>query len=111
SLITEWWGKGFVTILNQQPGSTMNEESHTLTESDNSRTFPNTMAAIGIICLLYFFAGRAGLAVPYTSGNVSPVWPAAGLALWAFLTVGLRVWPGIVAGAFLVNLFTPIPHG
>ncbi len=69
------------------------------------------MAAIGIICLLYFFAGRAGLAVPYTSGNVSPVWPAAGLALWAFLTVGLRVWPGIVAGAFLVNLFTPIPHG
>jgi len=30
---------------------------------------------------LYFLAGMAGLAVPFTAGNVSPVWPAAGIAL------------------------------
>ena len=56
----------------------------------------------------YVLAGRAGLAVPFTSGNVSPVWPAAGIALAAFLLVGQRVWPAVAAAAFVVNYFSPI---
>src|SRR6186997_2200277 len=56
----------------------------------------------------YFLAGRAGLAVPFTSGNVSPVWPAAGVALATFVLVGYRVWPAIAAAAFVVNYFSPI---
>jgi two-component system, NarL family, sensor histidine kinase FusK len=55
-------------------------------------------------------AARLGLAVPFTSGNVSPVWPAAGIALASVLLFGYRVWPGIALGAFLANLFSPIPH-
>jgi len=36
--------------------------------------------------------------------NTSPVWPPTGVALAAILCFGLRVWPGILAGAWLINL-------
>jgi len=58
----------------------------------------------------YFVAGRIGLSVPFTSGNVSPVWPPSGIALAAILIWGDRVWPGIALAAFLVNFLSPIPH-
>src|SRR5947199_4307143 len=67
-------------------------------------------AQVGIICLAYFAAGRLGLSVRFTSGNVSPVWPASGIALAGVLLCGYRVWPGIFVGAFLVNFLSPIPH-
>lgn len=62
-----------------------------------------------LVLVAYFVVGVVGLAVPFTSGNVSPVWPASGIALGAILLVGYRIWPAIVLGAFLVNLLTPIP--
>ncbi len=63
---------------------------------------------LSLVFATYLLAGRIGLVVPFTSGNVSPVWPAAGVAMAALLLVGYRVWPAIAAAAFLVNLFTPI---
>ena len=55
-------------------------------------------------------AGEAGLAIPFTSGNVSPFWPAAGVALAATLLFGYRIWPAVALGAFIVNFFTAVPH-
>lgn len=55
-------------------------------------------------------AGEAGLAIPFTSGNVSPCWPPAGVALAATLLFGYRIWPAIALGAFIVNFFTAVPH-
>jgi PAS domain S-box-containing protein len=63
-----------------------------------------------VVLAAYFLAGKLGLAVPFTSGNISPVWPAAGVAVAALWVAGYRVWPAIALGAFLVNFFTPIPH-
>ncbi len=60
-----------------------------------------------VACLL---GGKVGLAIPFTSGNVSPVWPPAGIAMAAMLLVGYRIWPAVAIAAFLVNFFTPIPH-
>lgn len=81
---------------------------------DGRKTTPHTvlnyLAQIGIVCGAYFVSGRLGLATPFTSGNVSPVWPASGIALAAVLLWGYRVWPGIAAGAFLVNFLSLIPH-
>ena len=37
-------------------------------------------------------------------GAASPVWPPSGIGLAAILLLGSRVWPGILAGAFLANL-------
>jgi integral membrane sensor domain MASE1 len=56
-----------------------------------------------------FAAGRLGLAVPFTSANVSPVWPAAGMGMALVLIRGIRVSPAIALGAFLVNFFSPVP--
>ena len=63
-----------------------------------------------VVCGAYFAAGRLGLASPFTSGNVSPVWPASGIALAAILLWGYRSSLGIAAGAFLVNFWSPVPH-
>src|SRR5512143_3130471 len=62
-----------------------------------------------LVLVAYFLGGRLGLAIPFTSGNVSPVWPSSGIALAAMLVVGYRIWPAVMTGAFLVNFFTPIP--
>ena len=64
---------------------------------------------LGLVFAAYLLGGRIGLIVPFTSGNVSPVWPSAGIAMAALLLVGYRVWPAIATAAFFVNLFTPIP--
>ncbi len=67
------------------------------------------LAANAGVAIAYYVAGRVGLAMPFTSGNVSPVWPAAGLAVAAFLLFGHRVWPGVALAAFLVNYLSPLP--
>jgi integral membrane sensor domain MASE1 len=70
---------------------------------------PTYLLKLIAVFFLYFIAGKLGLSVPFTSGNVSPVWPASGIALAAVLLWGSGVWPGIAAGAFLVNFCTPVP--
>ncbi len=55
-------------------------------------------------------AGEAGLAIPFTSGNVSPLWPPAGVALAATLLFGYRIWPAVALAAFITNFFTAVPH-
>ena len=42
----------------------------------------------------------------FVNASATAVWPPAGIALAAFLVLGYRVWPGILFGAFLVNLTT-----
>jgi PAS domain S-box-containing protein len=64
---------------------------------------------VAVVFALYLAAGKLGLSVPFTSGNVSPVWPASGVALASVLLWGYEVWPGLVLGAFFVNFLSPIP--
>ena len=59
--------------------------------------------------VVYFGVGRLGLAVPFTSANVSPVWPAAGVAVGLVLIWGIRIAPAIAFAAFLVNFLSAIP--
>ena len=66
------------------------------------------LVEFALVLVAYFLGGKVGLAIPFTSGNVSPVWPPAGIALVAMLVVGYRIWPAVAIGAFLVNFFTPI---
>jgi len=62
------------------------------------------------VSLAYFVAGRLGLATPFTSGNISPVWPASGIAVASILIYGNRIWPAIFLGAFFTNYLSAIPH-
>jgi two-component system, NarL family, sensor histidine kinase FusK len=64
---------------------------------------------VSLVFVAYVAAGELGLFMPFTSGNVSPVWPASGIALSAVLRWGYNMWPGIALAAFLINFLSPIP--
>lgn len=52
----------------------------------------------------YFLLGKWGLEFASLKPIVSLLWPASGFALAVLLLAGIRMWPGIALGAFLVNL-------
>ncbi|HTK80847.1 MAG TPA: MASE1 domain-containing protein [Bacteroidota bacterium] len=58
------------------------------------------------ITVLYVAAGKFGLDLAFVHPSVTAVWAPTGIALVAFLLCGNRVWPGIMIGAFVVNLTT-----
>ncbi len=63
-------------------------------------------AWILLLALTYFLTGKVGLSLSQVENTVTLVWPPAGIALATLLLGGLRLWPGIWLGAFLVNLST-----
>jgi PAS domain S-box-containing protein len=69
----------------------------------------NYSVRLATTAALYVVAGRVGLAIPFTANNVSPIWPASGVALACLLLFGWQCWPAVTAGAFLVNVFSPLP--
>jgi signal transduction histidine kinase len=66
------------------------------------------LRALPLVALtaVYFLAGRFGLLFGFVHASASPVWPPTGIAIAAMLLYGPRVWPAILAGAFLVNVTT-----
>lgn len=64
------------------------------------------LATIVALSLIYFLAGKLGLAVAVVNPSVSAVWPPTGIALASLLIFGYDVWPAIFIGAFAVNLTT-----
>ena len=68
------------------------------------------LAAQVVLALVYVVAGKAGLALALVNPSATAVWPPAGIALAAALILGpRRVWPPILAGAFIVNYVTALP--
>lgn len=64
------------------------------------------VTTLAALTATYFVSGKLGLMLAFVNVSASAVWPPTGIALAAMLILGYRVWPGIFAGAFLVNLFT-----
>ena len=58
------------------------------------------------LAAIYFAAGKLGLSLAFVNASATAVWPPTGIALAALLFFGPRVWPGVLIGAFLVNLTT-----
>lgn len=52
----------------------------------------------------YWLAGLGGLELALVRGQVSPLWPASGVALFCLVQFGWRAVPGILIGAVLVNV-------
>ena len=63
------------------------------------------------LAAVYFFAAKFGLGLNAVSGFAAPVWPPTGIAIASLLIFGIELWPGILLGAFAVNLYTGISHG
>jgi signal transduction histidine kinase len=64
---------------------------------------------VGLLIVIYFATAKLGLMMGAVSGFATLVWPPTGISLAALLLFGLRLWPGIALGAFLVNLSTGAP--
>ena len=63
------------------------------------------MTGCVLVAIAYVLTGRLGMLVAAPPGNVTAVWHGSGIAIAALLLAGRRVWPGIWAGSFLVNLW------
>jgi PAS domain S-box-containing protein len=61
------------------------------------------------VALAYLVTALLGFLLAFEGTNATAVWPPAGIALAAVLLVGYGVWPGILVGAFLANMFVLSP--
>lgn len=73
----------------------------------NSKLRAWSARTIGL-AVVYVAVGRLSLVLAIPPGYASAVWAPAGIALAAVLFWGHRVWPGIVLGSFLVNVWTSV---
>lgn len=64
---------------------------------------PARAAAITGLAAVYGLAAKIGLALAVVNPSVSAVWPPSAIALGALLVLGPSCWPGLFAGAFLIN--------
>ena len=60
-------------------------------------------AALAVVALAYYLAGRIGLELAYLDGAVAALWPPAGLGLAVLFLYGIRLWPAIVIGDLLLG--------
>src|SRR5712692_6051908 len=67
---------------------------------------PRQIAFSLSLAAVYFVAGKLGLRLAFVNPSATALWPPTGIALAALLVLGYGAWPGILLGAFLVNLTT-----
>ncbi len=71
------------------------------------RSPPPKEILIGLaVCAAYIVAGKLSLRLASVHPSATPVWPPTGIAIATLVALGLRFWPYIFAGAFLVNITT-----
>lgn len=56
-----------------------------------------------LLAVAYILLGKLGLMLAVPPGYATVIWPPSGLALGMLLLHGLRLWPGIFIGSFLLN--------
>src|SRR5437879_10982007 len=64
------------------------------------------LVTVAVLAAVYLIAAKLGLKLAFVHASATAVWPPTGIALAAFLVFGYRVWPGILAGAYLANITT-----
>ncbi|MGW6905985.1 MASE1 domain-containing protein [Streptomyces sp. NPDC054940] len=57
-----------------------------------------------VVVAAYYVSAKIGLQQELVRGQVTPLWPPTGIALVVLLLWGLRMWPAVALGAFLVNV-------
>lgn len=72
---------------------------------------PPSAAVTAGLAITYALAAKLGLSLAVIDPAVSAVWPPSALALAALLVLGSAAWPGVLAGALLVNLQAALAHG
>ena len=73
------------------------------------RSWKGTVLGCVALFAAYFALARFGLLMDAVAGFATLVWPPTGIALVALWVFGLRLWPGVFAGALAVNLYAGAP--
>jgi len=71
-----------------------------------SRLPSATALRLFLAAAVYFAVGKLGLRFAFLDASTSAIWPATGLAFAMLLLWGIRFWPALFVGAFLVNITT-----
>ncbi len=56
------------------------------------------------IAILYILSARLGLFFATTDGHITLIWPPSGIALAGLIIFGIRLWPGILIGAYIADI-------
>jgi len=75
-------------------------------KAQSSSLGSSQLAKASGLAAAYFFTGKLSLLLAISPGYATPVWLASGVALGGMLLFGYRVWPGVLLGSFLVNVWT-----
>lgn len=70
-----------------------------------TQNVPRQILLMAAVATLYALGGGLGLLLAIPPGYAAPVWPAAGIAVAALLLGGRGLWPGVLIGSLLVNLW------
>ncbi len=66
----------------------------------------NKIGIFLFLAVLYFVTGKLGLLMAVPPGYATAVWPPSGVSLSGLLIFGVKYWPSIWLGSFLVNIWT-----
>ncbi len=58
-----------------------------------------------VLALVYYETAQLSRILASTPQNVTPVWPPDGFATAAMLLLGYWIWPGVLIGSFLANIW------
>ncbi len=64
-------------------------------------------AQVTVVAVAYAVGARLAFSIQGVNPFASSVWPPAGIAQAGLLLFGIKVWPAIVLGVFLLNFFNP----
>src|SRR5262245_51160260 len=72
------------------------------------RAWRHRILLLGLF-VVYVATAKLGLTADAVSGVATAVWPPTGISLAALLLGGVRLWPAVTVGAFVVNLQAGVP--
>jgi diguanylate cyclase (GGDEF)-like protein len=92
-------------MANSGPGAPISARPGRDSTGLRSRILKDALVVLGV-CATYILVAKLSLRLASVHPSASPVWPPTGIAIATLLAFGLRFWPAIFMGAFVVNLTT-----
>ncbi len=65
------------------------------------------LVQVALVAVTYAVGARLAYSIQGVSPFAASVWPPAGIAQAGLLLFGIRVWPAIILGVYLLNLVNP----
>jgi diguanylate cyclase (GGDEF)-like protein len=92
-------------MANSGPGIIISDLRIRAQRNLRSSVLKQILIGIGV-CASYILAAKLSLRLASVHPSATPVWPPTGFAIATLVVLGLRFWPAIFMGAFLVNITT-----